>query len=70
MVVLRFVYYAICYLLRSFALHYGLASFEMKTLAKSLAVYASVYYIGHLVVVFVFVLDFLVPKPRGPKKEQ
>jgi len=70
MVILRYLYFLICWTLRTYALHYGLLSFEMKSWAKSIALYSSLYWLGHLAVIFVYLLDVIVPKPRTPKKEQ
>jgi len=66
---LRYTFYAICYATRSFAIHYGLTSFEMKSWSRSIDVYLSLYFIGHLAIVTVFLLDENKPKKKTTKKE-
>jgi len=69
MVILRYTYNVLCFVVRTFALHYGLLAFEMKGFSKSVAVYASVYFIGHIAVVMVYILDLIVPRQKESTKE-
>jgi hypothetical protein len=68
MIVLRWLWNLGCYLARTTALHYGMTSFELKTLGKCLALYSSVYYIGHIIPVVIIVLD-IITKRKGTKAE-
>jgi len=70
MVVLKYCYSLLCFIVRSFALHYGMISFEVKTLSKTFAVYNSVYWIGHVALLIIFLLDVLLPHRREPKDTQ
>jgi len=67
--VLKWFWNVGCYLLRSMALHYGMASFEVKTLQRSLAIYQSVYYIPHILPALMIVLDIVIPKRKEKKVE-
>jgi lysophospholipid acyltransferase 5 len=63
-VLIRYVYYAICWIIRTFALHYGLISFEVKSWKASLAAYGALYYIGHIAVLLVFIAHMLFAPKR------
>jgi len=50
------IYNMLCWILRTSTLHYGLLAFETKVFWASIAAYRSVYFIGHLLLVVIFVL--------------
>jgi len=65
---LRYMCNIFCYFNRTFQVSYGLISFELKKLDLSLAVYSSVYWIGHATLLIV-ALDLILPKKRKSIKE-
>lgn len=67
MVVFKYIYFLVCFFVRTSTLHYGMISFELKTLNKSIAAYNALYWIGHVGIVVIYILDAVIPKPRQPK---
>jgi len=70
---LLYPYNALCWILRTTALHYGLIAFEMKSWKASMAVYASLYYVGQIVVVTAWLMGTLFgpkqPCPAGAERK-
>jgi len=58
-----YAYNLMCWLLRTSTLHYGLLSFETKTLWNSINAYSSVYFIGHLMLLIIFIA-YPMMKPK------
>jgi lysophospholipid acyltransferase 5 len=63
---LRFLFSLLCYFLSTMAVTYALTSFEVKSWEASRNIFNSVYWVGHLAIPLIYILDLLVPRSKAP----
>jgi lysophospholipid acyltransferase 5 len=48
---------------------YAMVGFELLSVSKAIAAYKNVYFLGHIIVPAIIVLDKILPKPMSQKKK-
>ena len=59
---------AVGFVWTNLSLYYGLGGFALKTVSDSLEFYKSLYYFGHISILFIFVFDTVLPRRPKAKK--
>jgi len=66
---LHYIWNFACWIVRTMTLHYGLTSFALKTPMLGINLYQGTYWVFHLSVVAVYILDAAIPPKRDDKKK-